>query len=126
MAITLGKQQLFSAVHKHYSLSEWQKFAAENAEILPYVAASSGTVEGDFEKLSSILKVYEIFAQLLLKRGSFPPAWLNGSFLDNVIFNCRRSQLSKLSVWTWPMDTQRRSWRLFARFEEHILSTRLW
>ncbi|CAG0881266.1 unnamed protein product [Cyprideis torosa] len=55
MAVALGRQRLFTAIHKHYSIDEWVTFASNNPDIIPHVAASSGTGDTDFEKLSSIL-----------------------------------------------------------------------
>lgn len=42
-------------MHKYYTLEEWKTFAAEFPDVLPFVAASSGTADGDFENLSEIL-----------------------------------------------------------------------
>lgn len=47
---------LFTTLHKYYSLEEWKDFAENNPECLHYVAASSGTGQGDFERLTLILK----------------------------------------------------------------------
>lgn len=55
MAITLSKYGLFTTIHKHYSIDQWKEFAANNPEVLKNVAASSGTGQNDFEKLSTIL-----------------------------------------------------------------------
>ncbi|KPP69998.1 GMP reductase 1-like, partial [Scleropages formosus] len=55
MARALSKHTLFTTIHKHYSLDEWKKFAAESPECLEHVAASSGSGQADLEKLSSIL-----------------------------------------------------------------------
>ena len=44
-----------TAVHKHYSVTEWVEFAKDNPESLDYVAASTGTSEADFKKLADIL-----------------------------------------------------------------------
>merc|ERR1712008_488871 len=55
MAKTLAKHGCFTCMHKFYSVEQWQKFAAENPEAIKYVAASSGTGAGDFERLQAIL-----------------------------------------------------------------------
>ncbi|XP_071448966.1 GMP reductase 2-like [Hetaerina americana] len=55
MAITLAKHGLFTTIHKYYTIDEWKSFAANNPDCLKYVAASSGTGQGDFERLSQIL-----------------------------------------------------------------------
>ncbi|XP_047119738.1 GMP reductase 1-like isoform X3 [Schistocerca piceifrons] len=46
---------LFTTIHKYYTLEQWKEFAQNNAECLPYIAASSGTGEDDFERLKQIL-----------------------------------------------------------------------
>lgn len=56
MAKTLSKHGLFTTVHKYYSLEQWKSFAAENPSCLPNIAASSGSSENDFDRLSDILK----------------------------------------------------------------------
>lgn len=56
MAQALGKHRCYTCIHKYYSVDEWKSFAASNSDILPYVAASSGTADGDFERLCDILE----------------------------------------------------------------------
>lgn len=57
MASTLAKHKIFTAVHKHYSLSEWDTFLENaSAETLNYIAFSTGTGPQDTEKLQTILK----------------------------------------------------------------------
>lgn len=46
---------VFTTVHKYYSADEWEEFATNNEETLNHVAASSGTNEQDFERLTQIL-----------------------------------------------------------------------
>ncbi|XP_047001839.1 GMP reductase 1-like isoform X2 [Schistocerca americana] len=50
-----NKHGLFTTIHKYYTLEQWKEFAQNNAECLPYIAASSGTGEDDFERLKQIL-----------------------------------------------------------------------
>ncbi|XP_054385590.1 GMP reductase 2 isoform X2 [Pongo abelii] len=50
------KFSLFTAVHKHYSLDQWQEFAGQNPDCLEHLAASSGTGSSDFEQLEQILE----------------------------------------------------------------------
>lgn len=47
---------LFTTMHKYYSAEQWKEFAASNEDVLPNVAASSGTGENDFERLQQILE----------------------------------------------------------------------
>ena len=42
-------------MHKFYSPEEYSKFARENPEAIKFVAASSGTGNGDWERLQAIL-----------------------------------------------------------------------
>eukprot|EP00920_Eleutheroschizon_duboscqi_P042455 GHVT01101382.1.p1 GENE.GHVT01101382.1~~GHVT01101382.1.p1 ORF type:complete len:414 (+),score=86.81 GHVT01101382.1:50-1291(+) len=56
MAKVLAEMKLFTAIHKHYSLAEWQKFASEvSAEVLKFICVSTGISEADFEKLQKVL-----------------------------------------------------------------------
>jgi len=56
MAKALGEHKCYTCIHKYYSVEDWKEFAASNKAILPFVAASSGTAEGDFERLCDILE----------------------------------------------------------------------
>lgn len=47
---------MFAGIHKHYTVEEWSEFAAQNEEVLPYLAASAGTSEDDFLKLKAIVE----------------------------------------------------------------------
>ncbi|MBL1376005.1 GMP reductase [Zobellella iuensis] len=56
MARALARHEILTAVHKHYSVAEWQAFVqGEQAETLRHVVVSSGTSDRDFEKLQQIL-----------------------------------------------------------------------
>lgn len=56
MARALARHQILTAVHKHYSVAEWQEFVqAETSDVLQHVIVSSGTSDKDFEKLQQIL-----------------------------------------------------------------------
>ncbi len=58
MALALANKTLFTAIHKHYSISDWKTFctnAPKNIE--NYIAISTGTGKKDLEKLASIFKV---------------------------------------------------------------------
>lgn len=47
---------LFTTVHKYYTVDEWKKFASENPDCLPNMAASAGMAQSDFERLSEVLQ----------------------------------------------------------------------
>ncbi len=56
MAIELAQQKLITAVHKHYSLEQWQHFIATSpAEIINYICISTGTSAEDANKLHKII-----------------------------------------------------------------------
>uniref|UniRef100_A0A8C2GQN7 GMP reductase n=1 Tax=Cyprinus carpio TaxID=7962 RepID=A0A8C2GQN7_CYPCA len=55
MASALHQFSLFTAIHKHYCVDDWKEFASKHPECLQSVAVSSGTSDGDFEKLGAIL-----------------------------------------------------------------------
>ncbi|KNC87446.1 GMP reductase [Sphaeroforma arctica JP610] len=60
-AAVLGNKQMFTCVHKHYSVEEWVDFAKNNPEALPHCAVSSGSSAADLEKLKAVLsKIPEI------------------------------------------------------------------
>jgi len=56
MALALAKFDLFTCIHKHYSVDAWSEFAATYPNILNNIAVSSGSGVGDMEKLSKILQ----------------------------------------------------------------------
>lgn len=56
MAKVLSKHKCYTCVHKYYTVEQWKEFADANKEALPYCAASSGTAEGDFERLCEVLE----------------------------------------------------------------------
>lgn len=57
MAKALGSQQLFTAIHKHYSPVEWKSFMQSTGNsIKENIAISTGTSTTDAEKLDLILK----------------------------------------------------------------------
>ena len=56
MALTLFEKQLFTAIHKHYSLDEWNNFMAKAPKgIENFIAVSSGTGSRDLEKITQVI-----------------------------------------------------------------------
>uniref|UniRef100_A0A2R5LID9 GMP reductase n=1 Tax=Ornithodoros turicata TaxID=34597 RepID=A0A2R5LID9_9ACAR len=55
MAKVFAKHSLFTAVHKHYSVEEWQEFCTMNPHLIENVALSSGCGQADYEKLKAVL-----------------------------------------------------------------------
>ena len=59
MAKALFKKKLFTAIHKHYSLNEWNYFLSNSPKgIENYIAVSTGIGNQDSEKLSAIFKAH--------------------------------------------------------------------
>ncbi|MBE9489222.1 MAG: GMP reductase [Bacteroidetes bacterium] len=57
MATALAKNKLITAIHKHYSNTNWNDFMANSPkDIGDYIAISTGIKPKDVEKLASILK----------------------------------------------------------------------
>jgi GMP reductase len=56
MAKALANHNLFTAIHKHYSLDEWKDFASNATDkVLRNIAVSTGTGKEDSEKVKQIL-----------------------------------------------------------------------
>jgi len=93
MAKEFAKHKMMVAVHKHYTIQEWDTFITteeknNNGETLDYIAVSAGTSDSDFQKISKLLGTYkqlkficldiangysEHFVECIKKvRGSFP------------------------------------------------------
>lgn len=58
MALALSEKGLFTAIHKHYTIAEWEEFTKNAPEnIADYIAISTGTGKNDAEKLAAIFNV---------------------------------------------------------------------
>ncbi|GAA4302103.1 GMP reductase [Aestuariibaculum suncheonense] len=58
MAKALSEKQLFTAIHKHYSITDWNVFSSNlPQDIENYIAVSTGISHQDSEKLASIFKL---------------------------------------------------------------------
>ncbi|XP_066245954.1 GMP reductase 1-like [Euwallacea similis] len=66
MAKALSKHGLFTCLHKYYTVDQWKAFANENPDVLKNVAASSGTGDADFNRLSEILKAVPLITFICL------------------------------------------------------------
>lgn len=55
MALAISENKLFTAIHKHYTLSQWNQFL-KNApiDIIDYIAVSTGTGPSDTKRLAAI------------------------------------------------------------------------
>ena len=57
MAKALAAQKLFTAIHKHYSVKEWNDFSRDiSPETYNYIAISTGTGKTDSKKLAEIFE----------------------------------------------------------------------
>jgi len=58
MAKELAKHKLFTAIHKHYSVAEWNVFLENvSPDFYDYIAVSTGTGKNDFKKVIEIISV---------------------------------------------------------------------
>lgn len=59
MAAALHKLKLFTAIHKHYSIQEWDEFMNNASEgIEDFIAVSTGTSNADMNKLTQIFEAH--------------------------------------------------------------------
>jgi GMP reductase len=59
MAKKLSEFKIITAIHKHYTLEEWQLFMASvNESMVNYIAVSTGIGKKDEEKLGQIIKAF--------------------------------------------------------------------
>ena len=57
MATALAKHQLFTAIHKHYSLLDWNNYLEQApADIEEYIAISTGTGKEDAQKINQLVE----------------------------------------------------------------------
>ena len=60
MALALYEHKIFTAIHKHYSVEQWNAFLNDApADIANYIAISTGTGAQDLEKVASVLAANE-------------------------------------------------------------------
>lgn len=56
IAKVLAKEKLFTAIHKHYTLEEWNNFLKNaSPDFYDYIAVSTGTGKEDFDKIEKII-----------------------------------------------------------------------
>jgi len=59
MAIKLAEQNIFTAIHKHYSFEQWDHFLkTAPKDIEKHIAISTGTGQSDLEKISKVIQAY--------------------------------------------------------------------
>ena len=57
MALALSQQKLFTAIHKHYTIEQWNTFLnSAPKNITDYIAISTGTGKEDSKKLKAVFK----------------------------------------------------------------------
>ncbi|VDM52288.1 unnamed protein product [Angiostrongylus costaricensis] len=56
MAKALSAHKMFTTIHKHYTVAEWERFQNEvlGSDVFNHIAVSSGISDSDFEKLRAI------------------------------------------------------------------------
>ncbi|MBJ6726131.1 GMP reductase [Geomesophilobacter sediminis] len=59
VAEALARHRLLTAIHKHYSIKQWDDFLNSHPDILPFIMVSTGTSDADFKLLSEILERHE-------------------------------------------------------------------
>ena len=60
MAEAFASQKMFTCIHKHYGVEDWETWSSAHTSILPYLAVSSGTSDADFAKVSAIMAVADV------------------------------------------------------------------
>ena len=55
MAQALHPDGLFTCMHKHYTVDDWQQFTQTHPEAVANVAITTGTSQSDYEKLNAVL-----------------------------------------------------------------------
>lgn len=59
MARELSKHKLFTAIHKHYSLTQWKEFMkSTDSSLTDHMAVSTGTGHQDAEKIQKLLQLF--------------------------------------------------------------------
>jgi len=59
MSKVLASKQLFTAIHKHYTIDQWSSFIASiPPSYIPHIAVSTGTSDQDNEKLRLICSIH--------------------------------------------------------------------
>ncbi|EAR10965.1 GMP reductase [Reinekea blandensis] len=54
-ATVMAEHKMLTAIHKHYSVDEWQAFlSTSDSSVLPYIMVSTGTSDADYDKLKAI------------------------------------------------------------------------
>ena len=99
MALSLSKEQIFTCIHKHYTLDEWRDFYIKttnmelsNNYIYDYISVTSGIGEKDLEKLDQIMKEIPIrFISLDVANG------YTDTFI-NVVENTRKKYPDKIII----------------------------
>jgi len=59
MAAALAKHGCYTCLHKYHPLEDWKQFAQDHPEALPFCAVSSGTADGDYDRMCEVLNNIE-------------------------------------------------------------------
>ena len=49
----------YTCLHKYHPLEDWKQFAQDHPEALPFCAVSSGTADGDYDRMCEVLNNIE-------------------------------------------------------------------
>ena len=72
MAAELGRHQMLTCIHKHYTAEDWDTFLSKNDETRNYMGISAGVGDDDFQLLRVVLDKHEIpFLCLDVANGTF-------------------------------------------------------
>ena len=83
MASALASFDILTAVHKHYSVEEWQAFINNSsADVLKHVMVSTGTSDADFEKTKQILDLNPALNFVCFDASCTNRTWANANFND--------------------------------------------
>ena len=66
MAVALAEHIMLVAIHKWYTIEEWDNFVSKHPKVLSNIAISSGTSEDDFKKITTILTKYKEIVNICL------------------------------------------------------------
>lgn len=67
MALALNKLKMFTAIHKHYTLEDWNLFLKTAPQgIENYIAISTGTGSNDLAKIEAILKMHPLMQYICI------------------------------------------------------------
>jgi len=55
MALALSQHKIITCIHKHYTYEQWVEFAANHAEVIPYIVYTCGMNDADEAKMKRVI-----------------------------------------------------------------------